>query len=114
VTIPEAAPGVYTIVAVSQGEGVARVSFEVTPSVASGLVSATPANATSREAWPALRSTSARVESPAPSGTGRSLALGVGLLGFGLVALFSGSAIAVVRRRRPATTSGSHRSHWTH
>jgi hypothetical protein len=108
--IPNVAPDVYSLVAVAANAGVARSSFEVTPEYAmSQTVSAvqTPPVAVDRgqegsRFWanpshaPGLdNSTPASSNSP-----NSGLLAGVGLLAAGLVALFSGFTIAVVRKRR--------------
>lgn len=90
-TVPEAEPGVYSLVVVTDGAAaVGRTAFEVSGAGAqaadSGFASATEA---------------AGLEG-APTGVGSSAALlaGAGLLAFGSVALVGGVAVATLRGRR--------------
>lgn len=89
VQIPDAAPGIYSLMLVTDNAGVGRTAFEVVGSAADASGSKATA-----EVWPST-------EGAVPSGTaaGPSLA-GVGLLAIGLVGLFAGTTVAVARRRR--------------
>jgi len=96
-TVPEVAPGVYSLVVVTRdgAAAVGRTAFEVsgagTVTADSGFASATQA---------------AGLDAAVPVGSSAALLAGVGLLAAGGVALFAGFAVATVRRRRaPARTS---------
>ncbi|HSH58973.1 MAG TPA: hypothetical protein VK988_04895 [Acidimicrobiales bacterium] len=93
VTVPEAAPGVYSLLVVAEGAGLGRTAFEVTPS-AVAPVPASPSPVA--DAW---AGDSAGVASPDAPAAGLGLTVGVGMLAVGLVALFSGFTVAVSRRR---------------
>ncbi len=99
-TLPNAIPGVYAIVAVSQDRPVARLAVEITPSPGSiepSLAGRLASNAGSS------RPGTGRVEtSPAALTADRGLAVGAGVLGLGLVAAASGAGVAALRRRRVA------------
>lgn len=90
VQVPEAAPGIYSLMLVTDNAGVGRTAFEVTGSAAD-----TPASKPA-QLWPTTGSAV-----PAQGVGGPSL-VGVGLLAVGLVGLFAGSTVAVARRRRVA------------
>lgn len=90
ITVPNARPGVYSIIAVAQNTGVARMAFEVTPS-SSGAEEAARAP---RPAWAVGPVT------PRSSPSSPGLAVGSALLAAGLVTLFAGAATASVQRRR--------------
>lgn len=94
VQIPDVAPGVYALTMITANAGIGRTAVEVTsPGRTPGLSAARPgASASSRSLAP----------EPASNGVGSS---GVVLLAVGLVGLFAGSTVMVVRRRRvPAGT----------
>lgn len=97
--IPDAAPGVHTILVVAQGNGVGRLAFEVTPA----SVSPAPAGSPSLWAGPAAST------STASSGLGGT-AVGAGLLGAGAVALSAGAAVAALNRRRVLASALAGRS----
>lgn len=87
--IPDAAPGVHTIVIVGQDKSLGRLPFEVTPSSA----------ATTRDGgifWPSAQPW----ESGSPRSDGPGFALGAAMLGLGAAGLSAGAAAAVVARRR--------------
>jgi len=97
--IPEATPGVYTIIAVAGGTGVARSAFEVT----SRPASTAQANVVVHAGDFAWRALSSSVASTPQAGIGFSLIAGMGLLAAGIAGL-SVVSIALLRRRRPAGT----------
>lgn len=102
VTLPKAAPGIYSLV-LTGDVAAGRTAVEISPSPGSGAAKAfAPA-----DAWSA--STVSDVPSSQnPSDTG--LALGVGFLSFGLVALASAFALGASNRRRVAAPAiGSNR-----
>lgn len=90
VRIPDVAPGIYSMVAVTVDDGVARIAFEATAPAGTTAAAAAPA-----QLWPSLDA----APSSAPASSGPN-AFGVALLGIGLVGLFAGSTVAVARRRR--------------
>lgn len=94
VTIPEAAPGTYFVVAIVQGRAVARSIFEV---VAAPGTEPTPA----AESQLGLRSTD-RPAVQADRGSG--LEAGIALLAVGLVLLVAGAGVATSRSGRRATS----------
>lgn len=90
-TIPDAEPGVYYLVAVSGDTAMARAAFEVTGDAAPGSVA--PVSAWSQQTN----------FDPAPSSSGGSsptLVAGMVLLGLGTAGLFAGFGVAASRRRR--------------
>lgn len=100
VAIPDVAPGMYSLVAVAGDNGVARAAIEVTSDVPASLAAVHPTTAPS--IGPSL------IEA-APAGSSRTspgFMAGMSLLALGSVALFSGAAVATVRRRRSAAVSG--------
>lgn len=101
VRIPDVAPATYSLVAVPEGSVASpgRLAFDVTPAPGSQPVSS--ASSTSN-LWG--RTDDAQ---PARAGSRPGLAVGMGFLAFGTAALFSGAAVATVRRRQPATVSRS-------
>lgn len=122
--VPDVAPGVYTLVALARSSdgtvaSKGTASFEVTTasSVAgvSQPVAAPSAQTASADLWsgyasadtgPGLATGTEAVGDVVGSRSGSpSLALGVGLLGFGLVALFAGFAVAELRRRKAVAPS---------
>lgn len=101
-TVPDAAPGVYSLIVVAGDTGVGRMAFEVTPALDTQPVAAlSPASHLNgaRSAW----DSPARTQEPSSSPGGLGLGAGVGLLAVGLVVLFAGSTVAVTRRRRVIT-----------
>lgn len=93
VRIPDVAPGVYYLNLVASDGRVGRAAIEV--AAAEGTVSA-PAP----QLWP-----STGAEPAVEAGRGSSSA-GVALLAVGVVGLFAGATVAVIRRRRvPAAAS---------
>ncbi|MDQ6950014.1 MAG: hypothetical protein M3256_28165 [Actinomycetota bacterium] len=84
--VPDVAPGIYTLVAVSGPAAVARVTFEVTPQLA-------PTSPTVAAPALSLRPGTTRPGSSAPL-------IAVGMLSVGAVVLTGGFASAVLRRRR--------------
>lgn len=88
VQIPEAAPGIYSLMLVTESAGVGRTAFEVIGSAADA-----PTSAPTGQLWPNASDAAQR------GATDPSL-VGVGLLALGLVGLFAGSTVAVARRRR--------------
>lgn len=100
VTVPDGPPGAYSIVFTARGangsvSGVGRLPFRLT-SAASGVAPAAPG-----KVW----SAAGREPATAPSGSGRGVAAGIGLMSLGLVTLAGGS-LAVIARRRRATATG--------
>lgn len=92
-TVPaQAAPGVYTIVAVTEDEGLARAAFQVVGA---------PGQAPSAPVWQPTLAT-AQVDPASATDPSFALLAGAGLLTFGTAALFAGAAVAVVGRRRVA------------
>lgn len=89
VQIPEAAPGIYSLMLVTENEGVARTAIEVLAPAGSA-----PAPARTAALWPAATS------APAVSSGADVNAIGVALLAVGLIGLFGGTTVAVTRRRR--------------
>ncbi len=102
IPIPPTTPGIHSLVVVADGTGVARTAFEVS----------SPAAPAARPAALDVQTPLARQGAAAPAASAASSALTVGasLLAVGLVALFSGVALAGLRRRRaPAIqTSPTH------
>jgi len=97
VTVPEAAPGVHTITAVSNGSGVGRTIFEVASRPSAGgpeTVTPTP------DPW--VTTNPASAAAPRDS---LALTAGSALLAVGLTGLAGGFTVAEVRRRR-ATAQG--------
>lgn len=90
VQVPDVAPGVYSLMLVTENAGVGRTAFEVT-----GAAGDAPAPVSAAQLWP---SPTVGLVTANPA-AGPSLA-GVALLAVGLVGLFAGSAVAVTRRRR--------------
>lgn len=97
VTVPQAAPGIYTMVFLAGDAGIARMSFEVTSSTTVPV--ATPRNANT------LWSLDTSPASPADD-SHLGLQVGMVLLSVGTVALFTGFAVATVRRRRAPLLTG--------
>jgi len=88
VRVPDVAPGIYSLTLVTRDAGVARAAFEVT-----GGPGSAPAPS-SVALWPTSAGgdlLTAPVSAPAP--------VGVVLLSVGLVGLFAGSTVALLRRR---------------
>lgn len=94
VTVPEAAPGVYSLLVVAEGAGLGRTAFEVTPSSAGSAQASSSSMANAWDRGPV------GVASPEAPGAGLGLTIGAGMLAVGLVALFSGFTVANSRRRR--------------
>lgn len=92
VEIPEATPGIYSLMLVTDNAGVGRTAFEVIGSAADASASGPIV-----QLWP----TTEGVAPTSGTAAGPSLA-GVGLLAIGLVGLFAGTTVAVARRRRVA------------
>jgi hypothetical protein len=99
VSIPDVAPGVYSMVAQAGTEGLARTSFEVTAPAA-----AAPAPNSGAGSW-LSRPTSA-LDSSGDSGSELGLVAGAALLGVGLLGLFSAFTVVAVRRRRVPIGAG--------
>lgn len=89
VQIPEATPGIYSLMLVTENAGVGRTAFEVV-----GTATDAPTSRPGAQLW-----TSTQASVPADGAADPSL-VGVGLLAVGVVGLFAGSTVAVVRRRR--------------
>jgi len=112
IRIPDAAPGVHTIVAVTRGQdGQFKVKGQAPFKVLGDL--GPSARTVSADLWsgsaPADKATSnSPLASPASANDSNHLAMGLGLLGTGLVALVSGVGVAELRRRKAtvAATSG--------
>lgn len=91
VELPDAAPGVYSLLAVTEGNGgVARVAVEVLPSVTD------PVTITAVNSWTSVDGAAPPVEQRGDVG----MLVGVGVLSIGLIALFSAATVAAVGRRR--------------
>ncbi len=90
VQVPEVAPGIYSLMLVTDNAGVGRTAFEVVGSAAD-----TRTLEPAAQLWP-------QSHGPVPAdGTAADPSLvGIGLLAVGLVGLFAGSTVAVARRRR--------------
>lgn len=93
VRIPEAAPGVYSVLFAAGGQpskatGVGRLAFEVAGSNGQRASSERP------EFW------SSQPETHRSNPNGNSLALGAGLASLGAVTLSAGATLAVLRRTR--------------
>lgn len=95
VVVPDVAPGIYSLTLQTQDAGVNRTTFEVTAPAGSASV------APRAQLWPSV----ATQPSIATPESGGAHAAGAALLGFGLVALAGGSAVAVARRRRALAAS---------
>jgi hypothetical protein len=94
VRIPEVAPGVYALTMITANAGIGRTAVEVMPRGLTPALNAVPT-------WASGSSRSSDPE-PASNSVGSN---GVVLLAVGLVGLFAGSTVMVVRRRRvPAGT----------
>lgn len=98
--VPDVPPGVYSLVASTpDGKGVARAAFELTgDSPFSSAPHAAPLTPNRENATPPW--IGRPDEFRPPSSGSPALALGAGLLGFGLVVLFAGTAVLSLRRRR--------------
>lgn len=88
--IPDVDPGVYYLIAVSDGTAMARAAFEVTGDAAPGGL---PVSAWNTETD--FTSTPSSVGGQSPT-----LVAGMVLLGLGTAGLFAGFTVAVARRRR--------------
>lgn len=97
VAIPDVAPGVYSLVAVTDGNGIARASFEVTGDRLSTSDARPVAAATAAVFGPGIADVPVNA-----SKTSAGFMAGIALLVIGSAGLLTGSAVAVVRRRRPA------------
>jgi len=97
-TVPDVAPGVYSLIVVPAGSnaGLGRAAFEVrgAPGAAGTPVEAIGSFASNPQA--------VSLSQPAGVSSFTGLAVGMGMLGFGVVALFTGFAVATVRRRAAA------------
>lgn len=91
VQVPEAAPGIYSLMLVTDNAGVGRTSFEVIGGAADA-----PASAAAAQLWPGASDGPV----PADGGATSPSLVGVGLLAVGVVGLFAGSTAAIVGRRR--------------
>jgi hypothetical protein len=90
VQVPEAEPGIYSLMLVTEKAGVGRTAFEVIAPAADG-----PATRPAAQLWPRPP------EGPVPTdGVGNAALVGVGLLAVGIVGLFAGSTAVVAYRRR--------------
>lgn len=91
VQVPEAAPGIYSLMLVTDNAGVGRTAFEVIGGAAD------PAGVkSSAQLWPRP----AQGYGPGDGAATSPSLVGVGLLAVGVVGLFAGSAAVVVGRRR--------------
>lgn len=91
VQVPEAAPGIYSLMLVTDNAGVARTAFEVI-----GEAADAPAVKSAAQLWPR----SAQGPAAAHGAAGKPSMVGVGLLAVGVVGLFAGFTAVVVGRRR--------------
>ncbi|HSH58198.1 MAG TPA: hypothetical protein VK988_00890 [Acidimicrobiales bacterium] len=97
VTIPEASPGIYSLVAGAGGTTLGRTAFEVTATTARSATPSSPARWSARPA---------SADDPSGYGSQWGFRAGAILLGVGLVGLFSAStALTVMSRRRAAASS---------
>lgn len=97
-TIPEASPGIYYVVATIDGVGVSRMAYEVTNA---GSPFPSPGALTTNQLW-------SQTPSQAPDGgLAMEVALGVGLMAVGLVALFAGFTFVTVRTQAAKAQSHS-------
>lgn len=112
-TIPDAAPGVYSIIAVAGEAGIGRVAFEVTaPAGAEPAVSPVGlggASGTDSRLWSGYDAGSRGLDSPAGS-PDTAMRLGIGVLAVGLAGTFAGVTVAAYRRRSPAASAQDRRS----
>ena len=102
-TVPNVEPGVYSLVVVTNVNGVAaagRTTFEVSGAGATAVRA--PALA---DTGFAAAAEAASLSSPAGTGSSSSMLAGVGLLAFASVAL--GGLVVATLRRRPALASGA-------
>lgn len=88
VQVPEAAPGIYSLMLVTDNAGVGRTAFEVI-----GSATDAPASEPAAQLWP-------NSDAAVPHGSPGPSTVGVGLLAGGLVGLFAGTTVTVARRRR--------------
>jgi len=111
VTIPQAPPGVYSIVASAKGSGLARTPFEITetPSIAGPRVTADSLGGSSRTAsdlWTGFAGTPGGVDGAAAlasaANTPNPLVPGLVLIAAGLVGLGGVIPVVALRRRRSA------------
>lgn len=104
-TIPDAAPGVYSIIAVAGESGIGRVAFEVTaPAGTQPVVSPVGlggASGSDSRLWSGYDAGSGRLDSPAGE-SDWAMRLGIGVLAVGLAGTFAGVTVAAHRRRSPA------------
>ncbi len=102
-TVPDAAPGVYSIIAVSGQTGLGRAAFETV--AAPGTPSLRPAvgldgaNGSASHLWTGYNSGFGGLDSPASS-PDFVVRLGAGILVIGVIAIGSGTAVVTSRRRR--------------
>jgi hypothetical protein len=105
VTIPEATPGVYYLVAAAENGQVSRAAFEVTPSDPAATPAVAPRVVGSQpnvdNAW------NSQGPGPADASTSPGLVAGMGLLAVGMVALFSAFGVAAVHRHRSGRVSAN-------
>ncbi len=111
-TVPDVAPGIYSLVVVAAGDdalaqearlagaGVGRAAFEV-----QGASGSTGRPAVETVGSFASDAQSVSLHQPDRINSSTGLAVAMGLLGFGAVALFTGFAVATVRRRSLAPGS---------
>lgn len=95
--VPDAAPGVYAVIAVSEAQAVARTAFEVT-----GPVDPAAFSGSGDALWQADSASELWADEPmeTASDTGVGLQAALVLLSIGLTGLLAASLTAVVRRRR--------------
>jgi hypothetical protein len=103
--IPDAAPNVYSLVAVAGNVGIGHAAYEVTGDVPVSLSRGTAGDVPAPSFASPQLSVSDRPQPLSDGGT-PILAVGMGFLGTGLVALFAGVLIASVRRRRAPSRLG--------
>lgn len=91
VQVPEATPGIYSLMLVTDNAGVGRTAFEVV-----GSATTAPKPQPAPHPWPGPSDAPIRADRAA----GDPTMAGIGFLAIGLVGLFVGSTVAIVRRRR--------------
>jgi hypothetical protein len=102
-TVPDAAPGVYSIIAVSGQTGVGRAAFETVaasdPNSAQLPVGLNGPQGPNSRLWTGYTSGSTGLDSPAGA-PDLALRLGLGILLVGVIGVGVGTAVVSTRRRR--------------
>ena len=104
ITVPDVAPGIYTIISSAGEFAVARTAFEVTAPPAAKTPVQMVRPPASSDLWNGFTGSNATVGATAtpeaPSGRNASLAVGLGLLGASLAGASFGAAFMISSRRR--------------